>query len=117
MDEIIQILVFAGAMIASVVIQSAKNKKKPKTVTPQEVLEDMFPDLQEFQEVSPIETETVKKPVVSSKKKPFKAKSKPVHVEQPVPSSEPQKKERIRLNSRKEARKAFIYSEIFNRKY
>ena len=117
MDEIIQILVFAGAMIASVVIQSAKNKKKPKTPSPQEVLEDMFPDLKEFQEGSPMEAEPVKKTVVSSRKKPSKAKSKPEPVVQVAPSSDNQKKDNIRLNTRREARKAFIYSEIFNRKY
>ena len=117
MDEIIQILVFAGAMIASVVIQSAKNKKKPKTVSPQEVLEDMFPDLKEFQEGSPMEAEPVKKTVVSSKKKPFKAQRKSEPVVQATPPSDTQKKDNIRLNTRKEARRAFIYSEIFNRKY
>ena len=117
MDEIIQILVFAGAMIASVVIQGAKNKKKPKTVSPQEVLEDMFPDLEEFQEVPKAETETVKKTVVSSRKKPSKAKSKPEPVVQVAPPSDNQKKDNLRLNTRKEARRAFIYSEIFNRKY
>ena len=118
MDEIIQILVFAGAMIASVVIQSAKNKKKPKTVSPQEVLEDMFPDLEEFQEEAPIQPETVQKPVVSPKRKPSKAKAKPVPVKPVESQPAPQKEDtKIRLNTRKEARRAFIYSEIFNRKY
>ena len=117
MDEIIQILVFAGAMIASVVIQSAKNKKKPKTPSPQEVLEDMFPDIEEFQEVPQPEAEPAPKKVVSPKRKPSKAKSKPEPVVQVAPSSDNQKKDNICLNTRKEARKAFIYSEIFNRKY
>lgn len=33
------------------------------------------------------------------------------------PTPQPQKEPRIRLRTRKEARRAFIYSEIFNRKY
>ena len=39
MDEIIQILIFAGAMIFSVIVQSAKKKKQEKP-SPQEVLEE-----------------------------------------------------------------------------
>ena len=117
MDEIIQILVFAGAMIASVVIQSAKNKKKPKTPSPQEVLEDMFPDMEEFQEVPHPEAEPAPKKVVSPKRKPFKAKAKPQPPKPVAPPSDSHKSDGIRLNSRKEARRAFIYSEIFNRKY
>ena len=117
MDEIIQILVFAGAMIVSVVIQSAKNKKKPKTVSPQEVLEDMFPDLKEFQEEASVEAEPVQPVVVPPKRKPFKAKAKPEPPEQAVSAPASPKTDKIRLNSRQEARRAFIYSEIFNRKY
>ena len=118
MDEIIQILVFAGAMIVSVVIQSAKNKKKPKTVSPQEVLEDMFPDLKEFQEEAPAETEPVQPMVVSPKRKPFKVKAKPEPSKQAVSAPvTAQKADKVRINTRKEARRAFIYSEIFNRKY
>lgn len=117
MDEIIQILVFAGAMIASVVIQSAKNKKKPKTVTPQEVLEDMFPDLQEFQEEVSAEAEPVRPVVVPPKRKPFKVKAKPEPPRPAVSAPDSPKSDKIRLNSRKEAKRAFIYSEIFNRKY
>lgn len=117
MDEIIQILVFAGAMIVSVVIQSAKNKKKPKTVSPQEVLEDMFPDLKEFQEEAPAETEPVRPVVVPPKRKPFKAKAKPEPPKQDVSAPVSPKADKIRINTRKEAKRAFIYSEIFNRKY
>ena len=45
MEEIIQILIFVGAMVIAVIGQNAKNKKKPTTTSPQEVLEDMFPEL------------------------------------------------------------------------
>lgn len=117
MDEIIQILIFVGVMVVSVVIQSAKNKKKPKSVTPQEVLEDMFPDLQEFQEEDSAEAEPVWPTVLPPKRKPFKVKGKPEPPKQAVSVPAPPKTDKIRLNSRKEARRAFIYSEIFNRKY
>ena len=40
MEEIIQILIFVGAMVIAVIGQNAKNKKKPTTTSPQEVLED-----------------------------------------------------------------------------
>ena len=33
------------------------------------------------------------------------------------PSSSPMKDKKIRINNREEAKRAFIYSEIFNRKY
>ena len=45
MEEIIQILIFVGAMVIAVIGQNAKNKKKPTTTSPQEVLEDMFPEM------------------------------------------------------------------------
>ena len=80
MDEIIQILIFAGAMIFSVIIQSTK-KKKQETPSPQEVLEEVFPELEEspenmetmpgdLQPVKPI----VQEPVSPLKRKPFKPK-------------------------------------------
>lgn len=120
MDEIIQILVFAGAMIASVVIQSAKNKKKAETTSPKEVLEEVFPTLEEFQEVPSVKPQPVSPPKATSRKKPFQAnkKQKKPEVTTPVVSApSPNNKLNIRLNNRAEAKRAFIYSEIFNRKY
>ena len=123
MDEIIQILIFAGAMIFSVIIQSAK-KKKQETPSPQEVLEEVFPELEEspenmetmpgdLQPVKPI----VQEPVSPLKRKPFKPQIKPETVKPAAPSPTTSKKPKVRLNNREVAKRAFIYSEIFNRKY
>ena len=46
MEEFIQIIIFVGAMVIAVIGQNAKNKKKPMTASPQEVLEDMFPEME-----------------------------------------------------------------------
>ena len=43
MEEIIQILIFVGAMVITVVGQNAKNKKKPTAASPQEGMEEAFP--------------------------------------------------------------------------
>lgn len=119
MEEFIQILIFAGAMIASVVIQSAKNKKKSGTTSPKEVLEEVFPEIEEIQEEMPADSQPIKQPVANFKRKSFKANKKEEPVKPVVPPSEPMRKKdrNIRLSNREEARRAFIYSEIFNRKY
>lgn len=116
MDEIVQILIFVGAMIFSVVIQTTK-KKKQETTSPQEVLEDVFPDLTELQEVVPTDAQPVRKPVSPSPRKPFKTKIKSEANKPATPSALPKKQSKVHLNSKEEARRAFIYSEIFNRKY
>ncbi len=118
MDEIIQILIFAGAMIFSVVVQYAKNKKKPETTSPKEVLEDIFPEIKDFEEEMPEDVQPVQKPVTPLPKKPVRVKKSPEVVKPtPSPVSKPKESKRIRLDDRKEAKRAFIYSEIFNRKY
>ena len=118
MEEILQILIFVGAMVIAVVGQNAKNKKKPITTSPQEVLEDMFPDIEVDQEAPIAEQEPIPQSKPVFKRKPHMAsiKSQPPQtpVSQPTKENEKQK---ISLGNRKEARRAFIYSEIFNRKY
>ena len=116
MEEIIQILIFVGAMVIAVVGQNAKNKKKPKTTSPQEVLEDMFPDIEVDQEAPIAEPQPTSKPKPVFKRKPHMASISPEPI-QTTFSQPPKEKEKISLNNRKEARRAFIYSEIFNRKY
>lgn len=115
MEEIIQILIFVGAMAIAVIGQNAKNKKKPMTASPQEVLEDIFPDI-ECQEEEAIVPPTPKP--VSSHKKTSK-KTPPSFVSNSsVSCKEPPKpNKKITLNSREKAKQAFIFSEIFNRKY
>lgn len=116
MDEIIQILIFAGAMIFSVIVQSAKKKKQEKP-SPQEVLEEVFPELEEFPKDMPTEEQPIQKPVSPPKRKPFKPLIKPEPIKPVMPSTPAKKQSKVRLNSKEEARRAFIYSEIFNRKY
>ena len=119
MEDIIQILIFVGAMVIAVVGQSAKNKKKPDTPSPEEVLEDLFPEI-EVQE-KPVETPASQplRPKVKSCTQTFQH-AKPVirktEPSDPLPvSAKP--KQKVRISTRQEARRAFIHSEIFNRKY
>lgn len=109
MDEIIQIGVFIAIMVAAVVQQNAKSKHKPSTASPAEILEDLFPELEQEQETT-VEPPTVtKRPVVRTRKSAPAPEAK-------AASSDGQDK-KIRLTDREEAKRAFIYSEIFNRKY
>lgn len=118
MEEIIQILIFVGAMVIAVVGQNAKNKKKPATASPQEVLEDMFPEIKDIQETSVVEPQPTPNPAPAFKKTIRKNPTKPQGPPQKMVQSPPAKQEKkIRLNNREEAKRAFIYSEIFNRKY
>ena len=116
MEEIIQILIFVGAMVIAVVGQSAKNKKKPMMPSPEEVLEDVFPDADYLQpEKKTPQVQSVRPATI---KKTFKEVHTSCLKDQQTPSVNPRKQtEKIKLNTRAEARKAFIYSEIFNRKY
>ena len=116
MEEIIQILIFVGAMVIAVVGQNAKNKKKTKTTSPQEVLEDMFPEIEVDQEAPIAEPQPTSKPKPVFKRKPHMASISPEPI-QTTFSQPPKEKEKISLNNRKEARRAFIYSEILKRKY
>ena len=44
MEDIIQILIFIGAMVIAVIGNNVKAKKNSKTASSQEVLEDLFPE-------------------------------------------------------------------------
>ena len=118
MEEILQILIFVGAMVIAVVGQNAKSKKKPTTASPQEVLEDMFPDIETDQETPIAEPQPAPQPKPVFKRKPRMASTPPQPPQTPVSQPTKEKeKQKISLSNRKEARRAFIYSEIFNRKY
>ena len=115
MEEIIQILFFVGAMIIAVIGQNAKKKKKPMVASPQEVLEDIFPEI-EIKEETKVVSKS-KRPIpsrnISSVKK--KNMSQTHSLIQRKDTSNSGKK--INLNQKSEAKRAFIYSEIFNRKF
>ena len=115
MEEILQILIFVGAMVIAVIGQNAKSKKKPMTASPQEVLEDMFPDIEIVQETNAVEPQPTPQKA-SFKRKKSLAPVKPASPQAPV-SPTPKKEKKISLSNRSEAKRAFIYSEIFNRKY
>ena len=117
MEEIIQILIFVGAIAIAVVGQNAKNKKKSKTTSPQEVLEDMFPEIEVDQETPIAEPQPAPRPKPVFKRKPRMAPIISPEPPQTTVSQPPKEKEKISLNNQKEARRAFIYSEILNRKY
>lgn len=113
MDEIIQILIFAGVMVIMVIQQNVKAKKKPRTspFPTDETLDEVFPEWTEDKPVS--QPKPVTKTVSRKKSHSSATSFRPT----PLASPPPPKKEKIRLNNRKEAKRAFIYSEIFNRKY
>jgi hypothetical protein len=116
MEEILQILIFVGAMVIAVVGQNAKNKKKPTTTSPQEVLEDMFPEIHEDQETIFLEQKKASETNSLLKRTPHKIPITTQSIDKLNIKPSSQKTKTIRI-CRKEAKKAFIYSEIFNRKY
>ena len=115
MEEIIQILVFVGAMVIAVIGQNAKNKKRPMTASPQEVLEDMFPEITDQGEETVVSSPKPSAPIrrKTAIKSPSASSVKPSAQQKETP----EKSKKISLSSREEARRAFIHSEIFNRKY
>ena len=115
MEEFIQIIIFVGAMVIAVIGQNAKSKKKPMTASPQEVLEDMFPEI----EIQGEETHVPPSPQPAPIRKETTKKSSPTLVKtSAAPRKESSRQERkISIDNREKAKRAFIYSEIFNRKY
>lgn len=119
MEDIFQILIFVAFAAFGVISQIRKDKKEESTASPQEVLEDMFPELEQETEM-PMVDPMVQQPVIRKKKKTPKKEKAPI-IEKvstpPQPSKTIADNKKIRLSSKEEARRAFIYSEIFNRKY
>ena len=115
MEEIIQILIFVGAMVIAVIGQNAKNKKKPTTTSPQEVLEDMFPELTlqgEGEAMAP----SVPSPTPVRRRKTKTPPPPPQAYPVQIPTKPSKQEQKVSIKNRKDARRAFIYSEIFNRK-
>lgn len=111
--DIIQVIIFVVIIAVAIVQQISKASKKEKAASPKEVLADMFPDIEREEQVAA--------PVpVQRKPKPVRKQYQPVVPEQAAVhrmEKKPQNNPPIKLNTREEARRAFIYSEIFNRKY
>ena len=114
--EIVQVLIFMVIIAIAIVQQITKLKRKRATPSPREVLTDMFPTIEETEEeeqtISPRPIKCAPRPIRKKKEKPLSA---PIANENTrhTPSDE---KKRIALNTREEARRAFIYSEIFQSK-
>ena len=139
MEEAIQIIVFC-IIILSVIISKYKevNANRPgqsvqKSILPdytEELFEDEFTeeeeemhDLKESdrykEELNKISEEKIEKITCqTSRFRDAKPQSEILSTQTLIkPTIKKNKESRIRITTRKEARKAFIYSEIFNRKY
>ena len=115
--DIIQVLIFIVIIVVAIVQQISKAGKEKKTPSPKEVLADMFPEIEQEsmeEKVSVSPAPAVRKPQSS------RMQHQPM-VKKPTdsPRKENKREDRtpIRLSTKEEARRAFIYSEIFNRKY
>ena len=116
MEDIIQILIFIGAMVIAVIGNNVKAKKNSKTAFSQEVLEDLFPEIEDVQE-SPITESTLQSVLVRKQNVQDSSISSQKSMSSIIQPEKLKTEKRIYLNSREKVRKAFIYSEIFNRKY
>lgn len=94
-----------------------KEAKEKKTPSPKKVLADIFPE---------IEQENIEEDLPVSSVQTVRTPQTPRMQHQPMvkkPTDSPRKENKredrtpIRLSTKEEARRAFIYSEIFNRKY
>ena len=115
--DIIQVIIFIIIVAVAIVQQISKAAQKEKTVSPKEVLADRFPEIEAEEEKSP----AAPVPVMDNVR-PLRKPDRPVTVcgqkkATVQPAARKENPADIKLNTRKEARRAFIYSEIFNRKY
>ena len=123
MEEVIQVVIFF-IIIISVIISKYKevNSNRPGQVAQNDTM--VFED-EEIQFQPPLQQDTPQSITCLGKDThqttPIKHLKHPSEVRETQtlrkPSTQPEKKSRIRFRTRKDAREAFIYSEIFNRKY
>ena len=115
--DIIQVIIFIVIMIVAIVQQISKAGKEKKTPSPKEVLAEMFPEIE--QESMGEELPVSPAPAIRKSRSP-RMQHQPMVKKPTVPPVKETKGEcrtPIKLSTREEARRAFIYSEIFNRKY
>lgn len=113
--DIIQVIIFIVIIAVAIIQQISKASKKEKVTSPREVLADMFPEVEEEEQfLSPA-------PVKHKSKSSRKQNQPAAAPKQAVPPRAENKKQSntapVKLSTKEEARRAFIYSEIFNRKY
>lgn len=115
--DIIQVIIFIVIIVVAIVQQISKAGKEKKTPSPKEVLTDMFPEIGEenIREELPVSpTRKVRKPQTHRMQHQLVVKQTPAS---PREEAKKEKRTPIKLSTKEEARRAFIYSEIFNRKY
>ena len=114
--DIIQVLIFIVIIVVAIVQQISKAGKEKKTPSPKEVLADMFPEIEQesMEEVSVSPAPAVRKPQSSRMQNQSIIRKA---VAPPLAENKRENRTPIKLSTKEEARRAFIYSEIFNRKY
>ena len=115
--DIIQVLIFIVIIVVAIVQQISKAGKEKKTPSPKEVLADMFPEIEQEsmeEKVSVSPAPAVRKPQSSRMQNQSIIRKA---VASPLAENKRENRTPIKLSTKEEARRAFIYSEIFNRKY
>jgi hypothetical protein len=115
--DIIQVLIFIVIIVVAIVQQISKAGKEKKTPSPKEVLADMFPEIEQEsmeEKVSVSPAPAVRKPQSSRMQNQSIIRKA---VAPPLAENKRENRTPIKLSTKEEARRAFIYSEIFNRKY
>ena len=110
--DIIQVIIFIIIIVAAIVQQISKTGKEKKTPSPKKVLADIFPEIEQenIEEDLPVSSvQTVRTP----QHQPMVKKP----TDSPLKENKREDRTPIRQSTKEEARRAFIYSEIFNRKY
>ena len=108
--DIIQVIIFIIIIVAAIVQQISKTGKEKKTPSPKKVLADIFPE---------IEQENIEEDLPVSSVQTVRTPQTPRMQHQPMvkkPTDSPRKENKredrtpIRLSTKEEARRAFIYS-------
>lgn len=112
--------------------RNAAKARKEAEQAPDEVLTEQFPTIDSAEEYENVPDEVGRSfldiftPKKSVQETPQRKRKRTAHSDNapkktatppPAPVEEKQKEDRISMKNRSEAKKAFIYSEIFNRKY
>ena len=111
--DIIQVLIFIVIIVVAIVQQISKAGKEKKTPSPKEVLADMFPEIEQEsmeEKVSVFPAPAVRKPQSSRMQNQSIIRKA---VAPPLAENKRENRTPIKLSTKEEARRAFIYSEIF----
>ena len=121
MESIISLVIFAGIYAVVYVIKAALAGKagvEVEPVTDEEYSGEEYQPM-EYEEPVPYMESVAKPKKVTKAKKSVSNEGVRTTMATPVQQEAPvkEKKERISLKDTSEAKRAFIYSEVFNRKY